>query len=210
MGNFIYQRLVGNMSDDAFQFCVKSLYTHMNYKYVSQDEVRKVDMMEYLGNMEKKLKSEIKAVSGSADLYLYMIKQYFTSVIKCKENSRAEKYKQRAMSIIRNFKTSNNMSSDIDDVFVIFTSLMRCEKCSVEEIRGITVLDRTFDVYIEDADLIKRIYSCFDITPKFLCEYKELGVSVRLNQMALREYFYFINILYLAKSLEERGILGEE
>jgi len=210
--NFDYKELVGNMSDDAFQFSIKLLYEYMNYKYISQNEVRKIDVMEYLGTLEKDLKKEIGLMGGSEQLYLYMLKKFFTDIIKCKENSRAEKYKKKALSIIANFKTSDSKDADIDDVFVIFISFLRCENYPLEKLGSLIFSDRVFDVCLEDADLLKKLYLNIyigNITPEFMREFNIFEARLHYKQMEYREYLYFINILYLGKNLEKRGLLGE-
>lgn len=209
MAYFVYENIIGTMSTDTFKFCVNYLYDYMEYKYIPKNRVRKIDLMEFMNHFDIRLSEESKAVGGYADLYLYILKKYLLSVVKCADHSRAENYKTKAISIVDNYKSNNKHGSEIYDALTIFVSLIRVESVELEKINTVEIIDRTFDAYLEDADLIKRLYNCDGLVPQNIYDKKIFGENVSYNrEKELRKFFYFISILYLGMCLEERGLLG--
>lgn len=91
-----YIKLVNDMSDQAFQFCVDQLYPMCNYRVLQRDDIRRIDFKErLLGYKSTVPRDEKGKEQGSLYYYIFVMRLYFDNFLRCKEGSKAEKYRRQ-------------------------------------------------------------------------------------------------------------------
>lgn len=209
-----YIKLVDDMSDQAFQFCVDQLYPMCNYRVLQRDDIRRIDFKErLLGYNSTVPKDEKGKEQGALNYYLFVMRLYFDNFLKCKEGSKAEKYRTRAMELMDSALSENGTIEDVEDLVQIFIALFRSLDYDYDHIEKNLIEDLAFDIYKEDAELLKTIWEHNKLVPNGII--KKLGRSEKSRgaeywkQNAIK-LAYINNIIFLCRCLQNRGVFAVE
>ena len=209
-----YLTLVDEMSDEAFRFCIEKLYPICNYRVLKPEDIRRIDLKERLLGFNSIVPKDDKGkVQGALNCYITTLKQYFDSFIKCEEESKAARYRDRAFELMTVALSDKGTQEDIDDIFLIFVSLMRALQPHFDHLAKQTVSDFTLDLAPADADLLKEIWEHKKLTPGRHVDVPDvLGKIVGADdeKKPALKLAYINNILYLARGLQNRGAFESE
>lgn len=209
-----YIKLVDDMSEEAFQFCVDQLYPMCNYRVLQREDIRRIDFKERLLGYNSNIpKDEKGKEQGSLNYYLFVMKLYFDNFLRCKEGSKAEKYRNRAMELIDSSLSENGTIEDVEDLVQIFIALFRSMDYNFDHIERNLIEDLTFDIYKKDATLLKTIWEHNKLVPNGII--KKIGRSEKSRGV---EYWkqnaiklaYINNIIFLCRCLQNRGVFAME
>ncbi len=205
-----YIRIVDEMSEESFDFCVSNLYPLFDYHVMKKEEVRRVDLKEKLVDLENQIPSSIKEkCPGILNYYFWTLKLYFDQILKCKAESRAEKYKIRAYEAMNKAMAEKGTIEDVDDAFLAFIMLLRVFNDSLSDIKNHVAVKPTFMVIKEDAILLKFIYDTKDIIPEGLVNKKGLITMKKCESdyevKTAEKIMYINNVIFLARSLQHFG-----
>lgn len=202
-----YIDIVNQMHEETFRFCIEKLFSFFDYCYLTKDDIRKIDFIEQLMKMQIDFSEYNKGKHiGMLNYYLDIVEKYYDCLIKCEENSRAERCKNRGYEVIENAVKSSGTLYDIEDSIVILMCLFRELGNSDAKI----LTDMTISITRDDIDMLDR-----------LIEYKFQGrgavvkkpgilemIKSNSNQSEREEKIMYINsVLFLALGLQERGII---
>jgi len=207
-----YIRIVDDLNNEALKFCIDRLYPFMNYQVLKKKDVRKVDLEEWLLKFNDKVPEyREKRERGSLNFFLYLLQLYLTESLKCVEGSKAEKYKNKALSIIDKVLYNDFVLDDIDDVVFIFIGLFRFHEKDISNSKNIPIKKEIqFTYFQEDAELLESIRD-----DGVYCEPREIVPSKNFIQFlktayyeerkAARDFMYINNILFLSRGLQRQG-----
>lgn len=121
-----YIGIIEEMSEDAFKFCVDTLYPLFKYRVLKQGDVRRIDLEEKLLEYNSQIpKDDNGQEQGALNLYLNTIKMYFDSFIRCQTGSQAAKYRSRALDLIKIALSDKGSIEDVEDIVQIFIAFFR-------------------------------------------------------------------------------------
>lgn len=209
-----YIKVVDEMSDKAFQFCVEQLYPICDYCVLEQEDIRRVDLKEWLTSFNNSvLREEHGKKQGALNYYISILKLYFEEFLKCKDESMAAKYKNRAFELMKNALSENGTLEDIEDIVLIFIVLFRTLKDRFDDIDKYLITKITFDLKIEDAELLKIILKHKKLVPSGIGEkakfFGRIFVTTYEKHMAIK-LAYVNNVLFLCRGLQKRGAFWVE
>ena len=209
-----YLTLVDEMSDEAFHFCIEKLYPICNYRVLKPEDIRRIDLKERLLGFNSIVPKDDKGkVQGALNCYITTLKQYYDSFIKCEEESKASRYRDRTFELMTAALSDKGTQEDIDDIFLIFVSLMRALQPHFDHLAKQTVSDFTLDLDPSDADLLKEIWEHKKLVPGRHVEVPDvLGkiVGADDDKKPALKLAYINNILFLARGLQNRGAFEAE
>ena len=202
-----YIKLVDDMSDEAFQFCVEQIYPICNYRVLQKEDIRRIDLKERLLGFNRLVPKNDGKEQGTLNYYLFILKLYFDSFLKCKAGSTAEKYRKRAMELMESALSDNGTIEDVEDLVQIYISLFRALNDCFDEIDKYVAVGLTFDVYKEDADMLKEIWRHKKLIPNGIVD-KLLGTNY--EKSAAITLAYVNNVIFLCRCLQNRGVFAME
>ena len=211
-----YMGLFGELNDEPFSFLMDYLYPLFNYRVLKKEDVRRIDMAETLVRIENPASDDWEDKKGLR-YYLFILKQYYDEYLKCQEGSTAERYKQRAVTVLeqdldeKSEKSKEELLMDAEDVFLVFISLFRAVDVEFDKIEDCMISEIDFDLYIEDADIIKKIWECEDLVPDEVSGKGGLFGFMKSDTEGLRarKLFYINNLIFLCRGLQKRGAFDE-
>ncbi|MBR3598425.1 MAG: hypothetical protein IKL53_00955 [Lachnospiraceae bacterium] len=207
-----YIKIVDEMSDTAFEFCVAYLYPLYNYRVLQETDIRRIDLKENLMRINSMIPSDFKGM-GVLNYYLYEMKLYFESLLICKEGCRAEKYKERAMDAIDNALSDDGNIEDVDDAFFCFMTLLHTLRDKFNNDKKYTIINSSFGVEKMDADVIKDLYENKEKTPEGITGKTGLidkVLSTEYGKGCARKFFFVNNIVFLTRALQNFGVFDME
>lgn len=203
-----YRRLIEEMSDDAFLFCVDLLYPISGYRVLKPEDIRRIDLLERILGFDSLIpKAERGKDQGSLNYYIGVLKKYLDLYIKCKEGSRSERYKKRAYELINTALSDEGVLRDVDDLFFIFISFFRALRPQFDEIgkQNCFVNDSFFlDLQKADAALLNeiRLHKSLSLPERTW----GIGVSpIKKEDATAVKLAYINNVLFLSRGLDARG-----
>ena len=208
-----YIKLVDDMSDEAFRFCADQLYPIWNYRILQKEDVRRIDLKEQLLKLNSIVPKKDGKKQGALNYYLFVLKLYFDSYLKCKEGSTAEKYRKRAMELMESALSDNGTIEDVEDLVQIYIALFRTLSNRFNEIEKYVAVDLTFDVFKEDADMLKKICVNKNLVPNGIVEKQGLFETVFRIEGGKKEAIavaYVNNVVFLCRCLQNRGAFDME
>ena len=163
-----YIRIIDEMNNDAFEFCRSCLFQLTSYKVLKEEDIRPVDMKEWLLPFNDDVPNYCEGRErGSLNFYMYLLQVYLNESLKCIDGSQAEKYKNRALTLIDKVLYQDHSLEDIDDIFLIFTGLFRFHKKNISQTKKLW-LKNSIDpiLYYEDNSLFCEICDDHESEPK--------------------------------------------
>lgn len=138
---------------------------------------------------------------------------YFEKFLKCKKESKAERYRNRALELMKTAVSENGTLEDIDDIVLLFISLFRPLRAYFDNIEKYSVSGITMDINLQDAELLKDIYNHKKLIPDGIAEktgfFDKFFANDYEKQTAIK-LAYINNVLFLCRGLQNRGAFGEE
>ncbi len=209
-----YIKLVDDMSEQAFNFCVDQLYPMCNYRVLQKEDIRRIDLKERLLGFNSIVPKDDKGKEqGALNYYLFVLKLYFDNYLKCKAGSKAEKYRNRAMGLMNSALSENGTIEDIEDLVQIFIALFRSLDDDFDHIDKYSVVGLTFDVFKEDADLLKAIWQHKKLVPDGIVEKPGLLDKIfgtDYEKKTAIKFAYINNVIFLCRCLQNRGAFAME
>ncbi len=206
-----YQKLLGEMNDEAFSFLMDSFYPLFNYRVLKKEDVRRIDMMETIVRIENPSNEDWEDKVGLR-YYLFVMKEYYDEYLKCQEGSSAERYMNRAKSILEQSlaedskKSNDELMKAAEDAFIVFVSLFRAVDVEYENVEDCTLSDIDFTLRKEDAEVIKKIWECEDLVPDGVSDQGGLFGFMKSDKTKIRarKLFYMNNMIFLCRGLQDR------
>lgn len=208
--DFKYNMLVDCIAGErnAWEYCIQKLFPLMNYKVLTIEDVRPVDLKEWLSRISNKIPYKAKELyPGTDDFYMFMLKLYLDEKISCRKGTRAEKYKKRAYELINEAKTNTSLYCTFD-ALMIMLSLFRPIKDKLDIYNERVILNPTITVQLEDADLLYSIYNNKKLFPGNVIEKKGRWKKISLTESETKDvvtFFYVNSIILLTRMLQDRG-----
>lgn len=203
MSSIRYSALINDLNDTAFRRCVSLLYKELHFEYIPEEDVRRIDLCEKLSAYSTgKRMSPRGNGSGSYNEYLTALEYYLDSYLPCEKGSMAERYKNRAKTLIANLKESGT-SEDFETVFAVFLGLART--LNPDFMSNKVLLGMTVYVSKDDEALLEQIRDfefSFEANQPFTKKYK-IGQSEK-------QVFYVHNVIMLCRLMQAQGEYGEE
>jgi len=208
-----YIKLVDDMSDEAFQFCVDQLYPMCNYRVLQKEDIRRIDLKERLLGFNSIVPKNDGKEQGTLNYYLFVLKLYFDNFLKCKTGTKAEKYRNRAIELMESALSDNGTIEDVEDLVQIFIGLFRSLDDDFDHIEKYIVTGITFDVFKEDADLLREIWEHKKLVPNGIVEKPGLLDKIfgtDYEKKTAIKLAYINNVIFLCRCLQNRGAFAME
>lgn len=200
------------MNDAAFLFCVSYLYPLYNYKVLKETDIRRIDLKENLMRIESLIPRELNKM-GVLNYYLFELRLYFENILICKEGSREEMYKKRAMDAMEKTLSEKGNIKDVEDVFLGFMILLRAfrDKIFGDSKRTVNIL--SFCVEPNDADVLKELFENKSRTPEGIdgkTGFINKKLSLEYEKLNARKFLFVNNIVFLTRALQNFGAFDVE
>ena len=88
---FNFGSLLSTLSDKALSNCVALLHDLLDFKYIEDKDIRRIDLAERAYDLTYKL---LGSVDNSVEEYLDILKFYFDTYLPCQKDSIASMYKK--------------------------------------------------------------------------------------------------------------------
>ncbi|WP_026663550.1 hypothetical protein [Butyrivibrio proteoclasticus] len=192
--------LVSDLDAKAFEYCRDTLFDMFGYKFMEKKDFRSVDFCEQiLGAIEKC--GDLSKNNGSLGYYAVLLEQNIEDYCICVEGERAEKYKNKAISLLSEYNGEASELDPVMDATMIFLSLFKLYyndgKLSKDKIE-----DATFTESVDDINLLNALYGGVK---------SNTGVRLKLARQTMTEerkrFFLIFSTIILAKGLQARGLL---
>lgn len=207
MSTFDYPFLMEQLSDAGFNHCKSLLFPLLGYRYMTLEEVRKVDVCEKIyefANRYPMKPGQKKEMSFEA--YCDVIEYNIQNNLKCKNGTAAEDYRNRAIEIIKELKVEKDSLSSFDKcltLFAIYLSLLRAVHPNYEK----TVATEVFlKVEKTDAELLSSFRNYKFKTNNFLgIDTPALFKKPVVQSMRETDMIYLHNIMLYCVLMEVQG-----
>lgn len=203
-----YEKLIDDMNDVTFAFCIQYLHPVFEYHVMTVDDMRRIDLKEQLASLKVSFEEEKGKKQGLLNYYVSLIKKYFEDQLKCGENTRADRYKARAYELMGDAISKKGTAKDVEDYIVIFVSMFR-KYIEISKLPNQpTIDDIENELRLEDIDLLLRIY---DNNIKAKIGPVKINIPAIKGFMKIDDYdmkiLYINSVIYLCLGLQERGLL---
>lgn len=209
----IYEKLVDEMNDITFSFCVDQLLPISDFKLMKKEDIRPIDLKEWLIRFGYSIsKAEKRNDLLDTGFYIDILKKYFDTFVKCKTGSRAERYHVRAMELMKVSCSKEGSLEDIEDLVLIFVSFFRALRPYFDTIntQGRIIKNLEFDVYQEDTILLKDIKCKLMPNGMSTNPIKAKNLNEWSKMIDASEFAYVNNMLFLCRALQNRGVFTKE
>lgn len=206
-----YLRIIDDMNDDAFSFCVSNLYPVLNYRVLQETDIRRIDLKESLLKLEENIPNTYKK-KGLLSYYLTEMKAYFDNMLICLPDSRAQRYKTRAIETMELALGEDGTIEDVDDIFYCFMILLHAAYSHADETKK-PLEAPSSGIYLNDAEILKKLseqkgynLSGSDAKKGFIDKF-----TIEIDKSESRRFMYINNILFLCRALQNlTGFVKEE
>ncbi len=216
-----YISIIDEMNEDAFEFCKNHLYHLTSYKVLQKEDIRPVDMKEWLLPLNDNIPNSLTGGKrGALNYYLSIINQYITEGLKFVENSKADQYKDRAANLIDSVLYEKFSQDDIDDIFIIFIGLFRFHKKNITQSNKRAIND-SIDLMLsgKDAELITSLGDIYKFDwgvfgRKILTAIrpdsysKDVFTGYKKDTDKIKKFLFINNILLLGRGLQKQGFFS--
>ena len=216
-----YISIIDDMNEGAFEFCKNRLYPLTSYRVLQKEDIRPVDMKEWLLPLNDNIPNSFTGRKrGALNYYLSIINRYITEGLKFIENSKADQYKDRAANLIDSVLYEKFSQDDIDDIFIIFIGLFRFHKNNIAQSNKNAIKD-SIDLMLseKDAELITSlgdiykfdwgVFGCKILTAIRPDSYsKDVFTGYKEDTNKIKEFLFINNILLLGRGLQKQGFFS--
>ena len=205
--SFDYSKLTDELNDQAFDYCVSNIYPLCNYKVLKENDIRRIDLKEYLSKIDLMLSFELKK-QGDLNAFLYLLEYLLDNVLICKTDSIAEKYKERAKISICNARDKNDNLQDVEDAFLCFIILLHTMRKYIYKDNKCVIVGATFYTERCYSDTLKILFeSDIDFSDGIIGKKKKIFVNKteNLEEIELKKFFFINSIIFLARIIQKFG-----
>ncbi len=190
-----YCSLIDELNDKGLRFCVENLFALLNYKFLTIEDVRRVDLKEKIIPMI----NEVRRINNGIDVeFLFIsILKYYLRLCNC--SGRAARYKEQILNRLENEIDSSILINDLRDAVCAFLSFFRIAGDIEHVLMRVKIDDVDFDVYAQDAEILRKLYKSKTYSSRFTDR------KVKNKDSDAKEFFYITSILLLSLMLQERG-----
>ncbi len=192
--------LISDLDAKAFEYCRDALFSMFGYRFMDKKDFRVVDFSEQILCAIEKC-GDLSKNDGSLGYYSVLLGQNMEDYCICAEGKRAEKYKNKALSLLTEYKGDVSDLDSVMDATMIFLSLFKMYfndgNLSKDKIE-----DAEFTESVEDIELLKALYGGVK---------SNAGVKLKIARQTMTEerkqFFLILSTIILAKGLQARGLL---
>lgn len=200
----VIEELVMQLNPKAFDYCKEELFDIFGYRYIEKKDFRIVDLMEQFMFMVNECAEDIKRNQGVLKFYAQLLEQKFGDYVSTKEDSRADKFQNKALSLLAEFKIDKGRIDDIYDANMVFISLFR-ENYQGEKVDKDLLDDADFSLRLDDFELLKAIFN--GIKPNGRKLKLAAQMAYKSSQELRDKFFYMFSVVILVLGLQLRGIV---
>lgn len=224
---FDFPRLIEQLDDEAFNYCRKLIYPICDFKYITLDQIRKVDLEErslYLRReYDHALQFDFKPKDECLE-FVESFKLYFKNYISQSNDKRILDYINRANAIVDDMMESSSFPDEkIESVIMVYVSVFRTFMAIRDSVKHTFYTVKNCDFTLEKTDdaVLEMIRVTDAITPEEFIPKKlrekyytsKLGWLYNFDLDRIhthKNYFHFIASLYLSHALQELGAFSQE
>lgn len=211
VNDFRFEQLIDRLSEPAFHHCVHVLWPLMSYKYLSESDIRKIDLKEWLYNVSEPYFGKKHSPTCVFDKYAETMNGYFEERVLCVPGSVAEAYYARAKSILG--KDREKMSlDDLESICAILILLARSEMKQTGK-KQLPIKEVEFKIEYNDIDILKHIKDLKPVNKNILKNPKDAVQPLidKVSKPRLPDIeTYVINTLLLCRMLQIQGVYVAE
>lgn len=214
MINFQYDAMIDAMDGPTFQHCVELLWPVLGYRYLQQTDVRRVDLKERIAEVtgnEGMAPGPFmpKNERGTMDRYVDILRFYFDSeYLHVVPGSAAEKYAQRARSIMKEYGRSQEPLTDMEDLFAIYLGLSRAAWPDYQNRKPTSIREMTFRVSAGDEPLMNRL-RLYPFSNKTAPGFVRAMMGDSKQPDSEKNYAYLNNVLLYCGLMQAQGDFEE-
>ena len=198
---FKFDNLLSTLSDKALSNCVALLHDLLDFKYIEDGDIRRIDLAERAYDLTCKL---LGSVDNSIEEYLDILKFYFDTYLPCQNNSIASMYKKRAYELIQDQKNGDTEYQKTEDTFAIYLFLARSHFPYMDQDKYVTTNGDIF-VSEEDAELLVKLR---------MRDYKEpitgFMKKTKIQEKKKKDIAFLYNVILYNKLMDAQGQYEEE
>ena len=150
---------------------------------------------------------------GVLNYYLFVLKLYFDNTLICKEGSRAEMYKERAIYAMEKALGEEGTIEDVDDAFLGFMTLLHTLRDKLDGDSKYTIIKPAFSVEQKDAAVLKKLYENKTRTPEGINGkngFIDKKLTFEYEKLNARKFLFINNIVFLSRALQSFGAFNAE
>ena len=118
--------IVDDYNADAIQLCVSQLFPLFNYRIMKAEDVRPVDLKEKLIELSDRfVPQENQKAKKPVEVYCSVMTEYLNERTEIEAESRAAKYRERALELLAKALSPNGAVSDLEDALLIMLALFK-------------------------------------------------------------------------------------
>ena len=204
MSTFDYRFLLEQLSDRGFEHCKSLLFPMLGYHYMTEAEVRKIDLCEKIFDYVSRFPVKTgRNKTNSSEAYIDTIEYLLQNVLKSASGSIAAEYENHALQMITDMRTEKELGNETTSeklltLFSIFLGLLRS---TAPDFSTTVAKDVLLTANRADAEILK-IFS----EVKIKKDIKALLKIRDAQQLLENDVFYIHSVLLYCLLLE---ILGE-
>lgn len=205
--SFDYSKLIDELNDQAYNYCVSNIYPLCNYKVLKENDIRRIDLKEYLSKIDLMLSFELKK-QGDLNTFLYLLEFLLDNVLICKTDSIAEKYKKRAKISICNARDKTDNLQDVEDAFLCFIILLHAMREYLHKDKKCSIVRATLYAKRCYSDTLKTLFeSDIDFSDGMIGKKKKkiVNKTEKLEEIELKKFFFINSIIFLARIIQKFG-----
>ncbi len=218
-----YSSMIEDFSAGAFRLCVEQLYPITDYMVMTEGDIRKIDLKEWMSHFDRYAFSMTMPIEmKEQNDYLYLLRLYLKSSVSCEKNSRAGQYLVRALSLLNSAVDSANPMEDLDDAVVILIALLRESLKNANGRKKRNIADISLELTEKDMSVVQQILLSKGLGPEEVSNRLVMSGTVKAESMPhLQGYsesvlsmarinMYVDTVFFLCRILDMRGAFGED
>ena len=199
-----YLKIIDDYNADALRLCVEHLFPLFELRVLKAQDLRKIDLKEQV----LQLTEHYFLPEDSTWIYIEGLSAYLDLMVNATENSRAEKYKNRAFELLEKAGHGNNTMQNLEDALLLFIALMKPVKGQISADSKL-IKDPDFSLTPEDIGIIEESW---EVVEDALTSARP-GLFRRRdsneNALLLYQYTYIANIIFFCRLLQQRGAFAK-
>lgn len=156
-----YKNIINDFDDATFHDCVRQLYPLFRFKYISEENVRKIDLMEkcedlsgfYVSRYDESFHIPKEFRGTKLKSFAWQI-SFFMSHYFAHLPENLVPYRKKAERIISDIRNGNDDIKNMEDLVKIFICLLRCSWNKWKDSEA-SYLPFSFEVKSDDAEMLK-------------------------------------------------------
>lgn len=206
MSTFNYPFWVGKLSDKGFQHCVSQLFPMLKFRYLKEEEVRRVDFSERMLELAERCNMiPDQKSSTSYEAYYKALSYYLVTFLKCKQGTVADGYRNKALEIIKRIEDDKVDHTGTDENLTVFSIYLGLARALYPNYSSHVATGARLLVDEDDAELLIKLKDY-----KFKTETQGLFKKVEEQTQEARDMIYMHNVIMYCLLMETQGEYEEE